>query len=127
MFLAAFAATMLTVVLTGLWVRSPSARRAPETTVVTLAIGEPRSINLVFDARAPVEQVELTVDLPAGVELAERPGVTRFVGQARLAAGSNVVPLQVVARSGRGGSLAARLRHGEEQKTFVVEVAVAAP
>ena len=53
-FLGAFGLTMLTVVFTGLYVRSPSARRAPETPAVTLTIGEPRTINLVFAARAPL-------------------------------------------------------------------------
>ena len=68
-FLAAFAATMLTVVLTGLWVRSPSARRSVETPAVTLAIGEPRTVHLVFDSRTALDDVEITVDLPPGVEL----------------------------------------------------------
>jgi hypothetical protein len=123
-FLGAFGLTMLTVVLTGLWVRSPSARRAPETTTVALTLDEPRSVNLVFDSRAAVGDVELTVDLPAGIELVDRPGERRVVWQTTLAAGSNALPLMLVARGGTGGELAARLRHGDEQKIFAVELAV---
>jgi hypothetical protein len=81
----------------------------------------------VFAARSPLENVEFTVDLPLGVDLAESPGERRVVGTAKLTAGSNALPLTVVARSGRGGQLAARLRQGDEQKVFVVDLVVAEP
>jgi hypothetical protein len=122
-FIGAFAATMLTVVLTGLYVRSPSAR-APETEVVTLTIGEPRSVNLVFDSATSLRDVEFTVDLPIGVELADQPGQRRVVGHADLTGGSSALPLTLVAREGQGGQLAARLRSGDDQKTFVVDIKV---
>jgi hypothetical protein len=124
-FLGAFGLTMLTVVLTGLYVRSPSARRAPDTPAVMLALGEPRTVNLVFAARAAVDDVELTVDLPPGIELDGYPDRQRVVLRSALAAGDNALPLKLVARNGRGGQLAARLRHGGEQKTFVVDVTIA--
>jgi len=125
-FLGAFGLTMLTVIFTGLYVRSPSAR-APDNPAVTLMVGEPRTINLVFGARTPVEDVELTVDLPPGIELATHPGERRVVSRARLAGGDNALPLTLVARSGRGGQLAARLRQRDAQKVFVVDVTVAPP
>jgi hypothetical protein len=126
-FLGAFGLTMLTVVLTGLYVRSPNARRAPETPAVTLTVGETRTINLVFGARAAVDDVEFTVDLPPGIELAAHPGQRRVTGQAALAGGDNALPLTLVARSGGGGQLAARLKRGDEQKVFVVDVTVIEP
>ena len=52
-FLGAFGLTMLTVVLTGLNVRSPSSLRNVDTPSVTLAIGEPQTIHLMFVARMP--------------------------------------------------------------------------
>jgi hypothetical protein len=123
-FLGAFGLTMLTVVLTGLYVRSPSARRPLETPAVTLTIDEPRTINLVFGARSALADVELTVDLPPGIELATHPGERRVVSRAELAAGDNALPLTLVARSGPGGQLAARLRQGDDRKVFVVDVTV---
>ena len=42
-----------------------------------------------------------------------------------LSPGENALPLTLVARSGRGGQLAARLRQRDEQKTFVVDVTIA--
>jgi hypothetical protein len=126
-FLGAFGLTMLTVVLTGLYVRSPSSRRAPDTPAVTLQRDEPNTVNLVFGARAALADVEFTIDLPAGVELAEHPGERRVTGHAELAAGSTAVPLTIVARSGSGGQLAARLRSGSDQRTFVIDLTVAQP
>jgi hypothetical protein len=124
-FLGAFGLTMLTVVLTGLNVRSPSSLRNVDTPSVTLAIGEPQTIHLMYAARAPVANAELTVDLPAGVELASHPGDARVVSQTALVAGDNALPLTLVARSGSGGQLAAQLRAGDERKTFVIEVTIA--
>ena len=126
-FLGAFGLTMLTVVLTGLYVRSPNARRAPETPAVTLTIGETRTINLVFGARLGIDDVEFTVDLPPGIELEAHPGQRRVTGQAALAGGDNALALTLVARSGGGGQLAARLKRRDEQKVFVVDVTVVEP
>jgi hypothetical protein len=118
---------MLTVILTGLSVRSPSSRRTAEAPAVALTLGEPRTINLVFDSRTALGDVEFTVDLPAGIEAADHVGERRIMGRAKLSAGDNALPLTLVARSGGGGQLAARLRHGDDQKVFVVDLTVAEP
>jgi hypothetical protein len=118
---------MATVVMTGLHVRSPSARRAPETPAVTLAVGETRTINLVFGSRAALEDVTFTVDLPPGIEIAEHPGERRVVGRTALAGGDNALPLTLVARGGHGGQLAARLEQRGDQKVFVVDITVVEP
>ena len=64
------------------------------------------------------------MDLPAGIELATHTGQRRVVSRAALAGGDNALPLTLVARSGSGGQLAARLRAGEDRKVFVVDVSV---
>lgn len=125
-FLGAFGLTILTVILTGLAVRSPAVRRLPDTQVVTLVPAEARTVNLLFASRTSVDSVRFTVDLPPGIELRSRSGVRRIVWTAPLAAGNNVLPLELVALSGQGGQLAARLQHGTAQKTFVVDLAVGA-
>ena len=123
-FLGAFGLTILTVILTGLEVRSPTARRAPETEVVTLAVAEPHTVNLVFTSRTQVDGVRFTVDLPTGIEVNGKAGVRRISWSAPHAAGANLLPLELVARAGGGGQLAARLQHGSSRKTFVVDVAI---
>jgi hypothetical protein len=124
-FLGAFGLTILTVILTGLWVRSPMARRVPETTAVTLTLDQPRTVNLLFKSRTALDAVQFIVELPPGIELDGHPGLRRVVWKTPLAAGNNLLPMELVARAGPGGALAARLRHGEDQKTFVVDLVVA--
>jgi len=126
-FIGAFGLTMLTVIMTGLYVRSPSARRAPPTPAVTLTVGDTRTIDLVFGSRVAIDDVEFTIDLPPGIELEAHPGQRRVTGTAALAGGNNALPLRLVARSGGGGQLAARLKRGGEQKVFVVDVTVVEP
>jgi len=123
-FLGAFGLTILTVILTGLAVRSPAARRGPETQLVTLAAAEPRTVNLLFTSRAKLDAVRFTVDLPPGIEANGKAGIRRISWSAPLAAGNNLLPLTLVARSGAGGQLAAQLQYGGSHKTFVVDVAV---
>jgi hypothetical protein len=108
-------------------VRSPNAPRAPENPAVTLTVGETRTINLVFGSRVEVDDVEITVDLPPGIELASHPGQHRVTAHATLAGGDSAVPLTLVARGGGGGQIAARLTRGGEQKVFVVDVTVVEP
>ncbi len=123
-FLGAFGLTILTVILTGLEVRSPASRPGPETQVVTLAVAEPHTVNLLFTSRTQVDGVRFTVDLPPGIEANGRVGVRRISWSAPLEAGNNLLPLTLVARAGGGGQLAARLQRGSAHKTFVVDVAV---
>jgi len=123
-FLGAFGLTVLTVILTGLEVRSPAARRAPETQAVTLGVAEPHTVNLLFTSRTKLDDVRFTVDLPPGIEANGKAGVRRISWSAPLAAGNNLLPLTLVARAGGGGQLAAQLQHGGSHKTFVVDVAV---
>lgn len=123
-FLGAFGATMVTVVLTGLSVRSAGSRSVPEAAAVSLTIGMPHTVNLLFESRAPVAGVEFTLDLPEGIALRGREGEQRFVWHSPLVLGSNLLPLELVAQGGRGGQLAARLRHADAQKIFVVDISV---
>lgn len=123
-FLGAFGLTILTVILTGLAVRSPAARRAPEIESVTLAVAEAHTVNLLFTSRTQLDDVRFTVDLPVGIEVNGRAGVRRISWSAPLAVGDNLLPLALVARAGGGGQLAAVLQYGGSHKTFVVDIAV---
>jgi hypothetical protein len=125
-FLGAFSLSILTVVLTGLAVRAPGSG-APRVESVTLAIGEVRTVNLQFVARAASDAAQLTVDLPAGVELRGHEGLRHVAWTAPLTSGSNVLPLEVAAVSGRGGQIAARLQHADGEQAFVVNVIVVSP
>ena len=60
-FLGAFAATILTVIVTGLWVGAPRSR-APETTPeVAMSLHETKTVNLVFAAKNALGDVAMRV------------------------------------------------------------------
>lgn len=124
-FLGAFATTIATVVFTGLAVRSPASRAPVEESAVVLELGVPQTVDLEFASATALDEAEITVDLPAGIELVNQPGLRRIEWRTSLQAGENSLPLRIVARGGRGGALAARLAHGDERKTFVVDLALA--
>ena len=123
-FLGAFATTILTVILTGLNVRAPGPRPYAEGPSVALTLGEAKTVNLVFTAKSPLQDVAMSVELPAGIELAGHGAAREVDWRTRLSAGNNLLPLSLVAANGRGGSLVARLKHGQDEKVFVVNVRV---
>jgi len=127
---AAFVATLLlsvvTVILTGLNVGAPRTELAAGLPSVSMRVAEPRVINLVFDARQPLDEVTVLMTLPRGVELDGYPGQTQIEWKTSLAAGKNVLPLALVVRDGMGGQLVAQLGHGELRKVFRVHLDVSA-
>ena len=126
-FLGAFGLTVLTVLLTGLWVRAPRSHTAaaPESSLdVQLELHEQRTVNLLFASRTALDDVTLLVALPPGVELRGHEGQSQVVWRTRLQAGNNLLPLELVATMPRGGSLGARLTHDGKETTFVVNVSV---
>ena len=123
-FVVAFAASILTLIYTGLLVRSPSLESGAGLSTISMTIDESRTVNLVFASNSDVDDVSLLVDLPMGVELLGYAGQTQVRWRTRLQAGKNVLPLQLVAFSGMGGQLTARLQHGDKEKVFMVDVSV---
>jgi anti-sigma factor RsiW len=120
----ALAAALMLVALSPLWTRGPDAGLMSTAMTVALAPHESRTVNLVFAAATALDDVSLTVELPAGVELAGRGASREVALSTHLRAGNNILPLKLVAVDGNGGTLTARLRSGDREKVFVVEISV---
>lgn len=114
------------LIYTGLPVNGPGLSPERSLPTVSLRIEERRTVNLVFASDSALDDVSLTVDLPAGVELAGFEGMRRVRWRTRLQAGRNVLPLDLLALDGGGGELTAFLRHGDDEKIFRVNLSVAA-
>jgi hypothetical protein len=125
-FVGAFSASILTVVLTGLWVRAPGSRGDAAPTQVSLEMNRERTVNLLFSSRTALDGVTFTIDLPYGVEVRGHEGRNRLEWSTGLKTGNNLLPLPLVATTGRGGPLVARLRHAGKEKVFLVNLAVGA-
>lgn len=123
-FLTAFGATVLTVLLTGLYVRAPRSRGGERPVNVDLVLEQPRTVNLLFSSSASLDGVSFSLELPFGVDVRGHEGRGELEWSAPLAAGDNLLPLDLVATSGPGGPLVARLRHRGKEKVFLVNLAV---
>lgn len=91
---------------------------------VTMALEEPRTINLVFSSATALDSASLTVSLPPGVEMAGFPGQREVAWETSLGEGRNVLPLTLVALTPTGGELLARLEHDNRRRTFRVRLDV---
>ena len=91
---------------------------------VTMALEEPRTVNLVFSSTEALESATLTVSLPAGVELAGFPGQREISWETRLSEGRNLLPLKLIALTPVGGELLATLEHDDRNREFRLRVDV---
>jgi len=89
---------------------------------ITMALEEPRTVNLVFSSTEAMKSATLTVSLPAGVELAGFPGQREISWETSLSAGRNLLPLKLVALTPVGGELLARLEHDNRDRVFRLQV-----
>jgi hypothetical protein len=123
-FVAAFAASVLTVIYTGLLVEAPRTRISAGLPSVAMTAGQRRDVNLVFDASTEVADATLLVELPNGVELLGHAGEQRIRWRTRLAPGNNIVPLTLIAPAPVAGQIIARLKAGDSEKVFRIHVTV---
>jgi hypothetical protein len=98
----------------------------PEASIpgVTMALEEPRTVNLVFASATALDMATLTVTLPKGIELAGFPGQREITWQTSLVEGRNFLPLELIALSSAGGEVLARLEHDDRDRTFRLRVDV---
>jgi hypothetical protein len=123
-FVAAFAASVLTVIYTGLLVEAPRTRISAGLLSIAMTAGQGRDVNLVFNAKTEVSDATLRIELPNGVELVGHPGEQRIQWRTRLALGNNIVPLTLIAPAPAAGQIIARLKAGDSEKIFRIHVTV---
>jgi anti-sigma factor RsiW len=119
---SALAAGLLVFAATAFWLRTPAPSTTGNAAVVSMAVAEVRTVNLVFAADAALEGVSLTVHLPEGVEVQGFAGRREIEWRTRLAPGNNVLALPLVATGLGGGTLVAELGRGDERKSFTVNI-----
>jgi len=90
----------------------------------SIALEQPRTVNLVFASSTSLDSATLTVSLPDGIELEGFPGQREITWETSLNEGRNLLPLTLVALSPAGGELLARLEHDDRDRTFRLRVDV---
>jgi len=121
---AALAATIAVWVVGGTLLGSPEVPNAAPIPGVTIALAEPRTVNLVFASASALDMATLTVLLPDGIELDGFPGQHEITWETSLNEGKNLLPLTLVATGSTGGELLARLEHDNRDRTFRLRVDV---
>lgn len=91
---------------------------------VTMALEEPRIVNLVFSSDTKLDDAVLTVSLPQGIEVEGFEGLREITWMTSLQAGKNILPLKLIATESSGGELLARLEHEDRDRTFRIRVTV---
>ena len=118
----AIAASLVLGIAVGLSVSLP--RQAPMQSLpgITLAVAQPRNVNLVFESTQALQQVEFTIRLPEGVEVVGYPRQRELTWSAGLERGKNQLTLPLVIQAGTGGDVVAELVHGKQRKHFNLRV-----
>lgn len=122
---AAIAATIAVWIVSGMLFSGP---QLPDETAaipgVTIALEEPRTVNLVFASATALDAATLTVSLPDGIELSGFPGQREITWETSLNEGKNLLPLTLIALKPTSGELLARLEHDNRDRTFRLRVDV---
>lgn len=122
---SAIAAGLAIWVVSGFLLTTPQLPGADlEIPGVTMALEEPRTVNLVFASTTALESAMLTVSLPEGIELAGFPGQREISWETSLNEGRNLLPLKLIALTPTGGELLARLEHDDRDRTFRLQLDV---
>jgi hypothetical protein len=122
---SAIAATVAVWLISGVLLTTPDLPN-PGATIpgVSIALEQPRTVNLVFASATSLDTATLTVLLPEGIELDGFPGQREITWETSLNEGRNLLPLTLVALSPAGGELLARLEHDNRDRTFRLRVDV---
>jgi putative zinc finger protein len=119
-FLSGFVTAMAASVF--LWVASPMIFAPQQSmdspSIISIAMNETRPVRLLFEAPDDIQQVTLSIELPANVELNGYPGRTQLSWNTSLKKGQNVLALPINAIQSGKGELVAQLSYGDKQKTY---------
>lgn len=121
---SAVAAGLALFAVTLLFLKSPEPDPAAGIPGVTMALEQPQTVNLVFASASELVDATLTVVLPDGVDVAGFEGQREITWITSLKAGKNVLPLELIASTPRGGEVFATLRHEDDDRTFRLRINV---
>ena len=121
----AIAAGLIAWIIGGMLLQTPDLPdRDASIPGVTMALEEPRTVNLVFSSATVLNDAVLTVNLPPGIEIEGFAGLREITWMTSLQAGKNILPLRLIATTPHGGELLARLEHDDRNRTFRIRVNV---
>ncbi len=91
---------------------------------VTITMNVEKTFRLTFESKHELQAAAISVQLPDGVEVVGYEGRDSVRWTTTVKAGTNILELPIVVRSGNGGAIHARLEHEGKAKTFAFAVKV---
>ena len=119
----AVAAMLAIWIVSGVFFASPDAVDEGVPTV-TMALEQPRTLNLVFASTTALDNATMTVVLPDGIEIDGFGPQREVTWETSLQEGKNILPLTLVATRPVSGELLATLKHEDDYKTFRLRMTV---
>ncbi len=119
----AMAAGLAIWMIGGMLIKTPEIAD-PVVPGITMALEEPRTLNLAFSSAVALADATMTIMLPPGIELEGFQGQREITWMTSLTKGKNVLPLTLIATSPQGGELLATLQHQDDDRSFRVQVTV---
>jgi len=86
--------------------------------IINVAMNQTRTVRLMFEAPADLDQVTLSVGLPENIEIEGYTGKRQLVWQTHLKKGENILELPVMAIADGQGEMVAKLTYGDRLKQF---------
>lgn len=96
----------------------------PITPTITVALNEPRDVDVAITSAEALEQAEIRVVLTGGVRLAGFADRSEVQWRADLDQGVNRLSLPVIVVNGNGGQVVVEVEHASKRQVFVVNVGV---
>ena len=112
------AAGILVLIALGVMIKGVLSIGRPNSPKAHLTLNKQSEVNLVFSSKQKLENVTLTIQTPAGIEIPGFEDQRKISWETSLQKGKNVLELPVVARKKDGGTLIANVSSGEQKKQF---------
>lgn len=117
----AVAAAVFAAALVLGWLGTP-VTDAPESAEFTVALGEPREMDIAIETDRPLEGATISIMLSGGIELDGYGNRRELSWTSDLSAGVNRLSLPVIAVDQTGGQMVVRLSHPSSEQMFVVQL-----
>ena len=85
---------------------------------ITLTMHESKKVNMVFDVPDVVADATFSLQVPGHIEIAGRTGLHQIEWKTALKKGKNLLSLPIVAKGLESGELVAKIKYGDQVKTF---------
>jgi len=121
----ALAASLALAGIVGVFIYQPNSMEPqPEPNAIQISMQQPKSISVVFNAKEDLDQVTISIELSDNLALDGYAGKRTVSWNTPLQKGKNMLSLPIIATQSGNGTVIARLRLGDQDKTFRIHVDV---